>query len=330
MKKVKETVGIDASKAKLDAYLHTKALYAQFSNDQKGFQELVTWVCNNASQEVLFCFEHTGVYTIPLAGYLSQMKIRFAMIPALEIKKSMGMVRGKNDKVDAKRIAEYAYLRKETIKLTVLPSSTMQNIRALLSLRDRMVVQRAGYITSINEMKIAFSSRQCPSLFKEQEKQIKYLTKSIDCLEEEISKLIKADPIIHNTYKLIISVKGIGPVVAANLLAVTNGFTSFKSSRQLACYCGIAPFEKQSGSSIRSRSRVSHYANKKMKTLLNLAATNVINNDAELKAYYNKRIEAGKSKMSTINIIRNKLLHRVFAVIKRGTPYVEMQRWAAA
>lgn len=130
-------------------------------------------------------------------------------------------------------------------------------------------------------------------------------------------------------YKLIISVKGIGPVVAAHLIVVTNCFTNFKNSRQLACYSGIAPFKKQSGTSLKSPSKVSHLANKKMKALLDRCASTAIQYDAQLKQYYERRIAKGKSKRSTINVVRNKLLHRVFAVVKRGTPFVNTFRFAA-
>ena len=130
-------------------------------------------------------------------------------------------------------------------------------------------------------------------------------------------------------YKLMVSIKGIGLIVAANLLVTTNCFTRFENSRKYACYSGIAPFTNQSGTSIKSKSRVSHYANKKMKSLLYLAASSAIQNDEEFKSYYQKRIEAGKSKMSTMNAVKNKIIARVFAVIKRGTPYVNLHSYAA-
>src|SRR5204863_7838877 len=102
------------------------------------------------------------------------------------------------------------------------------------------------------------------------------LTKNIKTLDTKIQQLVKADPEIKALYELIVSVKGIGPIVATNLIVTTNCFMNFQNSRQLACYCGIAPFEMQSGTSLKGKSRVSHYANKKMKVLLNLAANNVV------------------------------------------------------
>ena len=127
---------------------------------------------------------------------------------------------------------------------------------------------------------------------------------------------------------LVIDV-GIGFVVASTLIVVTNCFQGFKNSRQLACYSGIAPFEKQSGSSLKGKSKVSQYANKRLKTLLDRSANTAIQNDPELRLYYERRLGQGKSSYSTINIVRNKILHRVFAVINRETPYVKINRYAA-
>ncbi len=331
MKEIKESVGIDVSKDTLDAHIYGKKVSAKFSNNQVGYKRLIYWTKTHTGslESVIVCFEHTGIYSLSLATYLEQRGLSFAMVPALEIKRSLGMVRGKNDAVDAQRIAEYAYLRRHSIKRTVLPAKRILQLKALLGLRERMVAQRAGYTASSAELKHAFSVKEYQELFRAQAAVVSTLTKEIKILEAKILQLIKENTQVKALYELITSIKGIGPIVAANLIVTTNCFMNFGNSRQLACYCGIAPFEKQSGTSLRTKSRVSHYANKKLKVLLNLAANCVVQKDPELKRYYERRLQEGKSKMSTLNIVRNKLLHRVFAVVKRGTPYVEIQKWAA-
>lgn len=113
------------------------------------------------------------------------------------------------------------------------------------------------------------------------------------------------------------------------MIVFTEGFTKFDSWRKFASYCGIAPFPKTSGSSIRGRTKVSHLANKKLKSLLSLCAKSSIQYNEERKLYYQKRIDLGKNKMSTINIIRNKILARIFAVINRKSPYVDLMKYAA-
>jgi len=112
------------------------------------------------------------------------------------------------------------------------------------------------------------------------------------------------------------SVNGIGTVTATALLVYTKGFTAFDSAKQMACYCGVVPFNKTSGSSVRYKPSVSPFANMKLKKLLHLCAMSAIQNDAELKLYYQRKILEGKNKMSVINAVRNKLVHRVFAVLR--------------
>ncbi|NJK98512.1 MAG: IS110 family transposase [Bacteroidales bacterium] len=148
-------------------------------------------------------------------------------------------------------------------------------------------------------------------------------------VEDEMHNVIKSDAPMLKNYDLAITVKGIGKINAFYFIAYTANFTLFASSRAYACYCGIAPFENSSGT-IKGKSRVHHFANKQLKSLLNMAAASAIKVKGEYRVYYNKRVnELGKSKVSTLNIIRNKLVHRVFAVVKRQSPYVDLLKFAA-
>ncbi len=158
---------------------------------------------------------------------------------------------------------------------------------------------------------------------------ISYLTKQIDNVENEMDDIIRRDEQLNEMYKLINSIKGVGPQTTLFMIVYTNGFTKFKNWRKFASYCGIAPFPNSSGSSIKGRTKVSHLANKKIKSLFDLCAKSAIQHNREMKNYYERRIEKGKSKMSTINVIRNKLLSRIFAVVERKTPYVNFMKYAA-
>jgi len=141
-------------------------------------------------------------------------------------------------------------------------------------------------------------------------------------LKKKLDDIIKNNQQIKQMYKLITSIKGVGHQTALFLIVYTDKFTKFDSWRKFASYCGIAPFPNQSGISIRGRTKVSNLANKKIKSLLDLCAKTSIQHNPEMKLYYERRVKQGKSKMSTINIIRNKILSRIFAVVQRGTPYV--------
>jgi len=133
--------------------------------------------------------------------------------------------------------------------------------------------------------------------------------------------IVMEDNELKEMYRLIVSIKGIGRMSALLVIIYTNRFTKFKTWRKFASYCGTAPFPYQSGTSINGRSKVSHFANKQIKSMLNMCAISAIQHNTEMSLYYQRRTEQGKNKMSTLNIIRNKLIARIFAVVKRGTAY---------
>ena len=160
-------------------------------------------------------------------------------------------------------------------------------------------------------------------------KLIKTLNDQVEKVESEIKQLIKEDEQLKKLYELVTSVKGVGLIIGVSFIVYTNGFTSFDNWRKFASYSGIAPFEYSSGTSIKGKNKISPLANKRMKGLLSNAACCAIQHSKEMKEYYESRISKGKSKMATQNIIRNKIVSRVFAVVKRQTPYVEILKYAA-
>jgi len=329
---IKEVIGIDVGKLINEVRIHTNQKTHEFDNSKEGFGKMETWVLKNtvcSKDQLIYAFEHTGLYSHPLSVFLSEKKYPFILIPGLELKRSMGIVRGKNDKIDAKRIALYTYEKREKIKPYQMPQDDIIQIKRLLSLREKLVGQRAGYKSTLGEYKHFLKKKDNKMLFDVHEKMIIELTKQIEKIESRLDDVIKGNNQLKKMYNLIISVKNIGPQTALFLIAYTNGFTRFKNWRKLASYCGIAPFPYQSGISIRGKEKVSHLANKKLKTLLDLCAKSAIQYNTEMKNYYEKRTKEGKAKMSTINIIRNKLLARVFAVVQRGTPYVNIDKYAA-
>ena len=330
--KILDTVGIDISKLSFDVRIHSTQSYRQFKNTKKGFKKLIEWVYKNSStskDNILFVFEYTGIYSDGLSFFLSENNIPFSPIPGLAIKRSLGIVRGKDDKVDATKIALYAYRLRDEIKPYKIPTKQLIALKRLLSLRDRIVKQRAGYKVSLKEQKQFLVVKENQVLFNSQEKIIKCLTKQIEAIEKQIGQIIEEDENLKEQHSLITSIKGVGNQTAYFIIAYTNAFTKFKTSRQFASYIGIAPFPNSSGTSLNGKTKVNHLANKKLKSLIDLCAKVAIQYNPELKEYYNKRIEKGKNKMSTINIIRNKLISRIFAVIERGSPYIDTMKYAA-
>ena len=330
--KIKEVIGIDVSKLTMDCCIHTTDIQETFDNNLKAIPKMVNWSLKKSKvtkENLLFVFEHTGLYTYQLIQYLGSNGYQFCIVPGLEIKRSLGITRGKDDKADARRIALYGYRLREEVKLYQMPDKMLGTLKRLMSMRRKLVAQRAGHIVTLGEQQRVLNSENEEVLFEAQKAIIDTLTVQIHNIEQELNKLIDQDPKLQNLYRLLISVKGIGPVTARFLIVYTVGFTAFENWRKFASYCGIAPFPNSSGTSIRGRAKVSHLANKEGKTLLNLCASSAIQSNPEMKAYYDKRIEQGKNKMSTMNIIRNKLLARAFAVVNRGTPYVNTMRVAS-
>ena len=148
-------------------------------------------------------------------------------------------------------------------------------------------------------------------------------------IEKELMVIIKSDLKLKEQFQLLKSIKGIGNQIALYTIFYTEGFTKFRTHRQYATYCGVAPFPNTSGTSLRGKTKVTNLANKKLKSLLDLGAKSALQNNTEIKLFYERRLGMGKNKMSTINIIRNKLIARMFAVIKRGTPFVETVKYAS-
>lgn len=332
MERFVNVIGIDVSKSTLDLHDHASQVRLRVENTSAGFSKALHWTLKNNKNisEVLFCFEHTGLYSLPLAIYLKDKEMSYAVIPGIEIKRSIGITRGKTDQVDAKRIAEYGYLRRATIKLYQLPTSNLLELKSLLTLREKMVTQRSGYMATKREMQDFLQVvKKTSVLFDVQEKIIEELDHHIAKVEDEIKKIINKDDTLRKTFLLVTSVKGVGLIVGISLIVYTNCFTTFKTWRQFASYSGIAPFEYSSGSSVKGKTKTHYLANKRIKSLLSNSATVSIQHNEEMKQFYKRRLQEGKNKMSTINIIRNKVLSRVFAVVQRGTPYVDTLRFVA-
>jgi len=318
--------GVDVSKSTLDVFFKPGGYAVKISNDNKGFKVLLKELNKLVKMETaLVIMEHTGRYSLKFEIFLRTHGIGYCKLSALEIKRSLGLIRGKSDKVDAERIAEYGWLRREQLQCDTVPEDKLLVLQEVLSLRLKLARDRGGYINRFKELQSSGCCTKTDELGKTHLRMISFFTKQIVELETRMKMLVKSDETLYKHCMLLTSVKGIGWIIACYMICKTKDFTSFANGRKFNCYAGIAPFEHQSGSSIRGRSRVSHLANKTAKTLLNLAASAAIQHDPELKAYYQRKVAEGKPRMCCLNSVRAKLVARMFAVIKRQTPYQILQ-----
>lgn len=331
MKNVRQTIGIDVSKLTLDVYIQTTKVHHQFTNDSKGFNQLISWLKKQkvTLDETLFCFEHTGWYCLLLSYFLYENQYAYCCVNAIEIKRSMGLRRGKSDKADAWEIANYAWLRREVLVPSTPPAKKLIELQRMMSLREQLVKQLTAsknLYKGMQELVIDEINDVSMIIIKDNMTQLNI---QIAATEKAINELIKQDETMITNYKLSKTVKGVGMVLAVQMLLHTHNYTRFESSRQFASYCGLVPYPYQSGTSIHGRNKIHPISDRKMKSLLSMSAISAIQHDSELKLYYQKRVEEGKPKMVVLNIIRNKIVSRVFATVNRGTPYVELNKFYA-
>lgn len=324
----KNFIGIDVSNRKLDVYYHNQSQHSIFSNNVEGFCEMITWLktFKVSVKSMIVCFEHTGIYSEDLSLYLTEKKVCFYMESSLNIKFSIGMQRGKNDKIDSKRIASYIALNHTQLTPTVLATSCIAELRKLLSLRNHIEKE---IISIKNRLKNSSRLTGNEFIIQTEKDLLAVFNAKLKLVETEIKALIKSDEELQRTDELVQSIKGIGPISSWYLIATTNGFKYFDDARQYACYCGIAPFEKSSGSSIKGKTQTDRRSNRKINGIITMAARSAVLYNPEMKEYMERKKKEGKHYNCVLNAVKNKLVARAFAVVKRQTPYVDLKKYAA-
>lgn len=319
-------IGIDISKDKLD-YCSLDNKEVQVKNRgvlENHHQAINKWLRKLDKTNTVFALEHTGHYGAALIDSLSSNGYIFYLINPLELKKSLGIQRGKSDIKDAYRIAEYAITNKHKLSPYRLPGENLNRLKALITARERYVKMSVQVQNSLKANEILNRTVDVKMLIKEEKKQYKSLQNSIKNIENEMQKIIKSDQDLKNSYKKVIAVIGVGPVIAIKCITETANFTKFDDPRKFSCHCGLAPFPYQSGSSIKGKTKTHFLRDKSMKAILIKGAISAAQHDLQLKAYYNRKIKDGKHHMSVINAIANKLVLRIFAVAKRNEPFVKL------
>ncbi len=330
-------IGIDVSKATLDVALLDEqgkaAAEEKVANTEKGLRSLWkrwTKVHGLVKGECLVCLEPTGHYShLPLET-LVRLEVATWLAHPTDIIKSIGTTRGKNDRIDALRIADYARRFHDKARLVTADHLRTNKLKQLLARRENLVRRKTMHHTQIRNLDHCVDQSLRAAFTRIDKAQITALNKSIKQIETMIKEVIAAEPEHQRIYDLLLSIDGVGPVLAAHMLALTEGFLRFKTARELACHAGVAPFEYSSGTSIRGKTRVSKQAQSTLKYLLHMAAVGATARKGELQDYWKRKVAEGKHKMSVLNAIRNKLIHRICAVIERGTPYVRRTEPVAA
>lgn len=281
---------------------------------------------NTPLAKVIMVMEHTGVYVNHLVNAYLSKGGSLSLVHPNKVSNLLGGKQKfdeKTDQIDARRLAEYGIRYSDKLKLWTPKEHTIIKLQALERQRSRTQNAINKLEVPLNESK-RFDSADVSELLASNQKEatdaLKVLLKNI---EGQIQDLIKSEAHLKQLFKLITSVPGVGPVIATEMIIATSGFDDFKpdQAKQFARYAGVTPKSIQSGKKNR-KARITKRGNKRIKSLLTMGALALVNsNKSELGFFYRLKIQQGKNHLSVINAMRNKIILRIFAVVRNQVMY---------
>jgi len=313
-------VGIDVSQHTLDACLlpadGSKPRFEVFDNDPAGHAALAAWADTHAGgAPVRFCLESTGAYGEALACALADAGRHVAVVNPARVKYH-GVAAGqgnKTDRADARLIAEYARDRRPPAWQP--PGPEVRELQALVRRRDELrslAAREKGRLAQPGHTPAARRSIKRTAAF---------LAREADRLQAEADALIDAAPALRADRDLLASVQGVGPQTASTVLAELPAVGQLPSAQSAAAYAGLAPREFTSGSSVRKRTRLSKAGNARLRKALYLPTLTAIRFNPVIKAFFERLLEAGKSRMAAVGACRRKLVMICYGVLKNRTPF---------
>jgi transposase len=311
-------LGIDISKLKFNVCLinlNGKLKHKVFPNIATGFEQLQTWLSKQGVERVHACLEATGTYGEALAFFLYQAGQTVSVINPAAVKAfaQSRLSRTKTDRVDAQLIARFCQAQAPPA-WTPLP----QEVRELQALVRRL--------ESLIEMRVMEENRLSSGLTVDAvrqslEEHLAYLGEQIKRTEELIRTHINNHPRLKRQSELLDSIPGIAETTAALLLSEITDITQYRSARQVAAYAGLVPRERQSGSSVRGRTRLSKIGNARLRRALYFPAITALRCSPFFQAWAEGLHKRGKSKMSVICAVMRKLVHVAYGVLKHGKEF---------
>ena len=315
-------VGIDVSKRTLDLCLKSPdgEQFFKIKNESKSILKLSKKL-NKLDNQIVIAMENTGHYNHQLYRVLAKNNFIVYVVDPKHIKRSIGLVRGKNDKVDAKRIATFIERNNQDFDPWEPLSESIYSLKVLLAERKAEVDRIRSLKQRIDGLNQQKSVSSVLKLISRNKREIQRTQKRVKEIEKLIREEIAKDTALNKEVNRIKTVPGIGDVTAWLITAKTHGFRRLLDPRKLACFAGVVPFEQQSGTSLKTTPRVSKMADRSLKSVLQMAAMRAVRLNNELQEFYHRKIEEGKNKMSVLNAVRNKLIHIAMALIKNKTYY---------
>ena len=264
------------------------------------------------------------MYSLELPVFLLKHNLFIWLENPLQIKRSLGIKREKTDKTDSLEIARYAFRFQDKAICYKLPDKIFTSLQNLMSFRGRLVKNRQELSVAAKEMRSVFNrDKTARYIYEQSMHEIDSLNKKIKGVEAQMLLLLDDTEEVKTNYARLTSIKGIGMINALTMLIYTENFTRFTDCRKFACYVGVVPFDKSSGTSLHRGKRISRLANIQIKTLLTQAAKCAVVHNPKLRIYYQRKLAEGKGMKIVINNVRNKLLQIMFALIKKGQSYMD-------
>lgn len=293
----KQFIGIDISKLTFDAALYvpsdkSRRIHRSLANSPKGFEAFIPFLHAHhlREQDVHICLENTGLYSIGLCSFLESCGISYTLLAPMQMKRSLGIQRGKTDRDDAMRLAYYGWLHREELTPTQLPAQSLQHLQELASERERYIKVRKVQKQIISEREL----HPLPATIRRAEDMIRTINALIDEIEQEIHDIISTHQEIARNYDLLLSVPGIAFVNALNTIIHTRNFSCFESARKYACYIGVAPFSYQSGTSVEEKEGWVNSGQKLSKLILHRGPDQPCTGTRSLKDIMKERKKKGK------------------------------------
>lgn len=323
-------VGIDFSKEKIDvAIIFAEGLTEtsmrvsnEFKNSVSGYKQLVKWVENSSNETEpslwLFCGENTGDYSKPLCNFLYGRGFDMWLENAKSIKDASGIRRLKSDRADANMIAEYAMRNYDKAIIYEPLSESLSQLRELFLYRQMVVRHRCSFQVRRGEKRLNMEKSPVKTMISQSGRHIvTELNKEIEKIDKRIAELIDSDDELAQVFTIVTSIPGIGTQNAVCLMVYTDNFRRFNfDSRKIACYYGIAPFGRDSGTSVHTDPHVHYMANRQIKAMLSQAALSAARFNPVIASYYSRLIAKGKKRQIVLNNVKNKLVHIVTAMVR--------------
>jgi transposase len=311
-------LGLDLAKLKFNACLlraDGKPRHKVFTNNPDGFAQLAGWLSRQGVGRVHACMEATGTYGDSLAAHLHEAGHVVSRVNPAAIKAyaQSHLSRTKTDRVDAALIAGFCAERRPPAWQP--PTSELRELQALVRRLDSLVEMR-----TMEENRLS-SGIAVAAVRESVEELIAHLSEQIRKAETLIRSHIDSHPGLRRQRELLDSIPGIGETTAAALLAEVPDIKQYKSARQVAAFAGLVPRERQSGSSIRGRVRLSKIGNARLRKALYFPAITALRCSPFFQRWAEGLRQRGKSKMSVIGAAMRKLIHLAYGVLKTGRPF---------